>query len=193
MPNSRCAASAGMKNRGVVHGETSSYASARIATTGAYAGTDVKRIGPRVRKTELMLRPLTREVPAAEAMSSTSATTALISVAVRSPPNPVLVAASTSVATRPATAPVMNRVLVYVAHLRRGARSGSDGARSSGSPSIDAALTTAPASGPKSTAANNVGNRAIDNCVVRVTHTPLRSATALTIASARTVHVSPRS
>ncbi len=57
----------------------------------------------------------------------------------------------------------MKRVLVYVAHLRRGARSGSDGARSSGSPSIDAALTTAPASGPNKTAAKSVGNRAIDN------------------------------
>ena len=62
--------------------------------------------------------------------------------------------ANVACAANPIAAPPMNRVLVYVAHLSRGARSGSRRAMSSGSPSIEAAPTTPAASGPNNTAAN---------------------------------------
>ena len=62
----------------------------------------------------------------------------------------------------------MRRVLVYVAHLSLGARSGSRREASSGSPSIEAPPTAAAASGPKSTAAKSVGRSEIDCSWVRV-------------------------
>src|SRR3970282_601626 len=88
-------------------------------------------------------------------------------------------------APRPVAAPPMKRVLVYVAHFRRGARSRRRDV-SSGSPSIDAAPTAAAASGPNRTAATSVGRTEIDNSVFLVSRTLLRSATAAAVASAST-------
>src|SRR3990172_826996 len=72
----------------------------------------------------------------------------------------------------------MKRVLVYVAHLSLGARSGLRADTSSGSPSIDTAPTIPADSGPKRTAAKRIGKTEIESSVVRVSLTLVRSATA---------------
>src|SRR5262249_39172036 len=93
----------------------------------------------------------------------------------------------------PMQTPLRKRVLVYVAHLSLGARSGSRRVRSSGSPSIDAAPTRPPASGPNKTAATSLGRIDIDCSSVRVSPrcatvnpTLIRSAIAAATARATT-------
>ena len=131
--------------------------------------------------------PRTADVIDAKRISSTSLTTAPTKVAAIRPPNSDGTNEIVAWAATPVSAPPMKRVEVYVAHFSRGARSESRGATSSGSPSIEAAPTTAAASGPKRTAAMRVGMTEIDCSVVRVNRTLDRSATAATSASAMTV------
>ena len=124
-------------------------------------------------------------VSAAKRTSSASPVTAPTSEAATRRPNSDGTALRAAWAANPVAAPPIKRVLVYVAHLSRGARSGSRCAMSSGSPSIEAAPTTPAASGPNSTAAKSVGRRWIDCSSVDVrprfataNRTLIRSATA---------------
>ncbi len=94
---------------------------------------------------------------------------------------------SVACAMRPVIAPLIKRMLVYVAHLSRGARSGSPRVMRSGSPSIEAAPTTAAANGLINTAATSIGMLEIESSIVLVRRTLLLSPTAAARASAAIV------
>ena len=132
--------------------------------------------------------PRTADVRIANPTSASSLTIVAISVAATSPPKWDGISKIVACAASPLAAPVIKRVLVYVAHFSLGARSGPPRDSNSGSPSIDADPTTPAASGPNRTAANTAGMPEIDNSSVWDNRTLTRSVTAPAVASASTVN-----
>jgi hypothetical protein len=124
------------------------------------------------------LIPLRAVVETAKIRSRLSATAAAITVATTYDVNLLSPDFGAWVAARPAIAPVMERLAVYVSHRRRGGfRASSDS---------DAAETNIDANGPNITAAKRVGTREIDCSSVLVRRTRPASAMAATSASAIT-------
>src|SRR5438128_164933 len=148
---------AGTANSATLHGEIVAYEYARTSTVGTCTGTLTNSDAPpacSVSRTELV--PRIAGATQTRAKSTAVSTTNAAATAPKSTRKPRLVPPLTAAAARPAPTVARTRIEVHVAHLKTG-RGVSRRGRSRRRPTT---ATTAPHSGPSTTAAKTQINEA---------------------------------